>query len=101
MKRLSGLQKDVIHLYRTVLRVAIKKDRSSSSNNNGIAVIEENFLGHLLHDQTSTHYARHEFRKQAMQVKRSDFKTIEYQLRKGHKQLKVLQMPGVKTFRGS
>eukprot|EP00978_Attheya_sp_CCMP212_P014559 scaffold37153_cov43-Attheya_sp.AAC.3 len=31
---------------------------------------------------------------------RSDFKTIEYKLRKGHKQVNLLKMPGVNVVRG-
>jgi hypothetical protein len=34
-------------------------------------------------DGTSLSYVKTEFRKQAIEVKRSDFKTIEYKMRKG------------------
>ena len=40
--------------------------------------------------------ARAEFRRQCAEVKRSDFRTIEYLVRKGRKHVKLLQMPGVK-----
>mmetsp|Transcript_25567 Transcript_25567/g.37770 ORF Transcript_25567/g.37770 Transcript_25567/m.37770 type:complete len:91 (-) Transcript_25567:582-854(-) len=89
MKKLSGLQRDVLSLYRIILRVTKGKDDPGCS-----------FLTCLLKKETSTNYARNEFRRQALIVKRSDFKTIEYQLRKGHKQIKLLKLPGVKSFKG-
>lgn len=91
MKRLSGLQKDVLSLYRIILRVAFQKDSHDKSS----------FIQQLCYNpNTSTYYARNEFRKQAQKVQRSDFQTIEYQIRKGHKQIKMLRQPGVKSFGG-
>ena len=46
-------------------------------------------------------YARSEFRKQAKNVRKNDFKKIEYMIRKGHKQLKLLKMPGTKVVTGA
>jgi len=88
VRQLSGLQKEVLALYRTLLREAAKKDTGS-------------FVELLQKEGTSTSFARDEFRKQANQVKRSDFKTIEYKIRKGQKQIKLLQMPGVKVVGGA
>jgi hypothetical protein len=53
----------------------------------------------LEHGKT-TAYARDQFRKEASSVKRSDFKTIEYKIRKGKKQLQLLKMPGVDLVGG-
>mmetsp|Transcript_5698 Transcript_5698/g.8081 ORF Transcript_5698/g.8081 Transcript_5698/m.8081 type:complete len:110 (+) Transcript_5698:288-617(+) len=104
VQRLSGLQKEVLSLYRTILREAAKKDRAAGEE------LSSSSLLHLLHGDgdggnsfptTTVSYARSEFRKQAASIRRSDFKTIEYGLRKGHKQLKLLQMPGVKVVKGA
>ena len=98
--RLSGLQKEVLSLYRRILREAFKKDLSSSS------AAAPKFVAFLQgKDQssstTSTKYAAQEFRRQAGSVSRSDFKRIEYMIRKGEKQVKLLQMPGVKVIGGA
>lgn len=73
--RLSGLQKEVYSLYRQVIREAAKKE--------------------------CTDYAKAEFRKRAKLVKKTDFKTIEHNIRTGRKHLKLMAMPGVKVFGGS
>ena len=82
---LSGLQREVLALYRTILRAAYQKERST-----------KNGFVHALQDQQSnTAHAAEEFRRQAGQVRRNDFRTIEYKIRHGYKQVKLLQMPGV------
>jgi Complex 1 protein (LYR family) len=98
MKKLSGLQLEVLALYRTLLREASKKDAAgiASSLSSG-----KSFVDRIHTDGTSLSYAKREFRKQALEVKRSDFKTIEYKMRKAQKQIKVLQMPGVKVVGGT
>ena len=122
MARLSGLQQEVLSLYRRILREAMKKDRqgqqrnsefsSSSPNTNSLGVsvsIEKNpfsFLslrgaGDHHKTTTTTAFAVREFRKQALSVNRSDFKTIEYMIRKGDKQIKLLRMPGVTLVSGA
>lgn len=50
---------------------------------------------------TTTSHARAEFRRQAESVRRSDFKTIEYKIRKGRKHVNLLQMDGVKVVSGA
>ena len=75
-RRRSGLQGDVLQLYRGVLRAAKMKDEATFA------------------------FARERFRESAASVKRSEFKRIEFQLRQGHKRLKLLSMPGV-TSAGS
>ena len=95
--RLSGLQKDVLSLYRRLLREALRKDRNSSAMSHRSSTCE------LLapESQSSTSHARERFRKEALSVRRSDFKTIEYQLRKGEKMVKLLRMPGVDVVGGA
>lgn len=95
--RLSGLQKDVLALYRKILRQAVFKDRQLSS-----PTTTPQSLCQLLsiNSNSTTAYARGQFRKEASLVRRSDFKRIEYKLRKGEKQLTVLSMPGVNLVGG-
>jgi len=89
----SGLQKEVLSLYRRVLREAVKLDRSTST---------DYLLPSLLSSpKTTSSYAASEFRKQAASVRRSDFQKIEYMIRKGGKQIKLMRMPGVKFVAGS
>jgi len=110
VRKLSGLQKDVLALYRKILRETAAKDRVSASTELAASTVgsptaeSQNLsFNHLLvsSGKTSTAHARDKFRKEAKQVRRSDFKTIEYQIRKGEKQLKLLQMPGVNLMRGN
>lgn len=93
--RLSGLQKEVLQLYRQILREAMAKDRKMSSQH------RQTMNQLLSSSDTSTSYACNEFRKQASMVRRSDFKTIEYKIRKGRKQLQLLKMPGVNLVGGT
>lgn len=86
----SGLQKQVLALFRQILRAARHKDHP------------ERALAALLHDgTTTTSFASNEFRRQCASVKRSEFKKIEYMIRKGEKQLKLLRMPGVTVVGGA
>jgi hypothetical protein len=73
--RHSGLQLQVLSLYRQILREAIGKD-------GGVKL--------QCYD-----VAREQFREHAASVTRMDFQRIEYLIRKGNKKLKLLQMPGV------
>ncbi|KAG7357057.1 complex 1 LYR family protein [Nitzschia inconspicua] len=91
----SGIQKEVLALYRTLLRESVKKDRSGSEH------AKSTVTNLLASDDSITSHARSEFRKQALQVDRKDFRTIEYRVRHGYKQIKLLQMPGVKTFKSA
>ncbi|KAL3804946.1 hypothetical protein ACHAWO_004730 [Cyclotella atomus] len=96
--RLSGLQKEVLALYRLILREAVGKDRKKlAASTPG----SHKTVNQLLTTRSSTSYARTEFRKQSQQVRRSDFKTIEYKIRKGKKQLQLLKMPGVNLVGGN
>ena len=122
MSRLSGLQQDVLSLYRRILREAMKKDRTelkqrsldkfdeTTDISDSNYVQRKSFLELHRHDGekvsaastcpttplTTTAFAVIEFRKQALSVQRSDFKKIDYMIRKGDKQIKLLRMPGVK-----
>jgi hypothetical protein len=70
--RRSGLQGDVLSLFRSILRVAKTKDN----------------------DGATMAYARAKFRADAFAITRMDFAKIEFNLRQGHKKLKLLRMPG-------
>ncbi|KZF24644.1 hypothetical protein L228DRAFT_245630 [Xylona heveae TC161] len=72
--RLSGLQKEVLALYRRCLREAAKKPIES----------RDNFKA----------FARSEFRRNTAMDKR-DFGAIEYLLRKGERQLEMYASPGI------
>ena len=124
MSRLSGLQQDVMSLYRRVLREAMKKDRfeqeqhhvlknadnTKTSNSIHLESYHKSFLELRRHRNdivsatsadpsiqiSTTEYAINEFRKQALSVQRSDFKKIDYMIRKGDKQIRLLRMPGVR-----
>lgn len=93
-KPLSGLQKEVLGLYRTIIREAAKKDRNNTGNNNDLFSLWQN-------PATSSSYARSEFRRQTQTVKKSDFRKIEFKIRQGYKQVKLVQMPGFKTVGGT
>jgi hypothetical protein len=126
MSKLSGLQQDVISLYRRILREAMKKDRleleQMRTKESDGSTLKSNLIHLKSHrilfldlrkngkeqcstttgstdpavQQTTTAYAINEFRKQAYSVNRLDFKKIDYMIRKGRKQIKILRMPGVK-----
>jgi Complex 1 protein (LYR family) len=75
--RHSGLQKDVLKLYRDLYRAARKKDPLNINNFTSVVM--------------------QEFRVKAASVTKTDFKTIEHLLRYGYKQKKLIEMPGFRT----
>jgi len=79
MTRLSGLQRDVLALYRSCLRAARKKP-----------------AGTRPHFEA---FARREFQKH-IQMNKKDFSTIEFLLRKGNRQLEIYKSPGVTDIAG-
>lgn len=101
--RLSGLQRDVLALYRCILRESIRKDRTKLVSSSSAELESTHFaMNQLLTLSTSsTSYARDKFREESSMVRRSDFKTIEYKIRKGKKQLELLKMPGVSLVSGA
>ncbi|KAI9172026.1 Succinate dehydrogenase assembly factor 1 [Paramyrothecium foliicola] len=76
--RLSGLQKEVLGLYRQCLRESRKKPQASRAHFEG--------------------FARREFARN-LAVDKRDFATIEFLLRKGRRQLDVYSAPGIKDIR--
>jgi hypothetical protein len=92
--KFSGIQKEVFGLYRTILREAAKKDRSSNSVESSLVTLWSN-------TDTTASYAQREFRLQASKTPKNDFRTIEHKVRYGYKQVKLLKMPGVKVVSGS
>ncbi|KAF2405458.1 hypothetical protein EJ06DRAFT_468742 [Trichodelitschia bisporula] len=75
MARLSGLQREVLGLYRRALRAARRKPEETRE-----------------HFKT---FARREFRQHASMDKK-DFSAVEFLLRKGHRQLEIYESPGVR-----
>ncbi|KAL2040050.1 hypothetical protein N7G274_006953 [Stereocaulon virgatum] len=75
--RLSGLQRNVLSLYRQSLREIRKKPID----------VQSNFRG----------YARSEFAKNVT-LDKKDFAAIEYLLRKGQRQLEIYSGPGIKSI---
>lgn len=113
--RLSGLQKDVLALYRSILREAVRKDRRAPPSHpptstsdvgvgtGGAEAAAPPSVSQLLSSSGggSARHAREAFRREAASVRRSDFRTIEYKIRKGRKQLQLLKMPGVDLVGGA
>jgi hypothetical protein len=121
---LSGLQRNVLSLYRSLLRISHQKDIAAAKASNLPVCIKTDhdsgnklssassprmtFLSCLQNNVTvnpsstaSTHYTRQEFRRRAKSVRRTDLKTIEHMIRKGEKHIKLLKMPGVKVISSS
>ena len=72
--RKSGLQTDVLTLYRNLLKAARLKEVPGS--------------------KTLREFVRFKFRERALSIGRNDFQTIEHELRYGYKQIKLIKMPG-------
>eukprot|EP01040_Poterioochromonas_malhamensis_P011989 gene11989-13087_t len=77
MRKLSGLQRDVLTLYRELLRTV---QRKYSHDNE----VKQKMIG----------VVRQEFRHEAKSIGKLDFKLIEHRLRHGYKQKKLIEMPG-------
>jgi len=76
MPRLSGLQRNVLSLYRNCLRAARNKPADTKPN-------------FLL-------FARNEF-EEHMHLDKKDFSAIEYHLRKGQRQLEIYADTGIRN----
>ena len=87
---LSGLQKEVLSLYRRLLRVSFQKDSTTATFN------DSSFIGVLKDSSTSSYAMREKFRTQASAVSKRDHARIEHHIRQGEKYIKMLQMGGVK-----
>jgi succinate dehydrogenase assembly factor 1 len=79
MARLSGLQRDVLSLYRQCLRAARNKPADTRPNFES--------------------FARKEF-EQHVHVDKKDFGAIEFFLRKGHRQLETYSSAGITNIAG-
>ena len=77
--RLSGLQRDVLSLYRRCLRAARLKPAANRPNFEA--------------------FARREFARY-LPLDKKDFGAIEFLLRKGQKQLEVYEAPGIRNIAG-
>lgn len=77
--RLSGLQRDVLALYRRCLRAARLKPTANRPNFEA--------------------FARREFARN-ITVDKKDFSAIEFLLRKGHKQLEIYEAPNIRNIAG-
>ncbi|KAJ6788429.1 hypothetical protein PWT90_07353 [Aphanocladium album] len=89
--RLSGLQKEVLGLYRHCLRESRKKPEVSAMPP----------MPYSMHLATRPHFqafARSEFAKN-LTIDKRDFAAIEFLLRKGKRQLEVYSSPGIKDIR--
>ncbi|KAJ1331361.1 succinate dehydrogenase assembly factor 1 [Microdochium nivale] len=75
---LSGLQKEVIALYRHCLRAARQKPMAT----------QPHFKA----------YARAEFDK-SIQINKKDFAAVEFLLRKGKRQLELYSQPNIRDIR--
>ncbi|ORY66246.1 uncharacterized protein BCR38DRAFT_339720 [Pseudomassariella vexata] len=75
--RLSGLQKEVLALYRGCLRESRKKPEATRP-----------------HFES---FARIEFEK-SINIDKKDFAAVEFLLRKGRRQLEVYSAPGIKDI---
>lgn len=90
VKPKSGLQKQVISLYRRLLRVSHDKDRAT-------AKYEDSAFIQALHDSSSSSFAMKEkFRNQSGKLTKRDHARIEHHIRQGEKYIKMLRMGGVK-----
>ncbi|KGO39102.1 Complex 1 LYR protein [Penicillium expansum] len=79
MARLSGLQRDVLSLYRKCLREIRNKPE--------VGYITSSQMGY------SAEFQKH------LSVNKKDFSTVEYLLRKGHRQLELYSTPGIRNIR--
>jgi hypothetical protein len=103
--RLSGLQKDVLSLYRALLKSAFAKSATEESWSNRmreplflLGKFRQLLYCIMFHSWSTISCAvKKEFRDRALSVPRNDFRTIEQLLRYGYKQKKLIDMPGFKA----
>ncbi|KAJ5385324.1 Complex 1 LYR protein [Penicillium concentricum] len=90
MARLSGLQRDVLSLYRKCLREIRNKPEV------GYVTSSDNYARYRCNPAKTVYRA--EFQKH-ISVNKKDFSTIEYLLRKGNRQLELYATPGIRNIR--
>lgn len=88
--KLSGLQKQVLGLYRKLLRTSHSKQQQSSRTP---------FPESLVDPKSTVFAIKSKFREKASSVSRRDVDRIEYYIRQGEKYVKTLDMYGVKSMR--
>lgn len=88
--RHSGLQKEVLALYRVALRAARAKPPGQRESTAEYIRSEFRFQVRARARRPTAAAARHAAPPQARDVARSDIQRIEYLIRKGKKQLKLL-----------
>ena len=86
-RRLSGLQKQVLGLYRTCLRAAVDKDPAADKVSGPWGFLQAPAAG----------FVRSEFRRQAAAIDRKDVERIEYFIRLAEKKLESLDGASVST----
>lgn len=87
--QLSGLQKQVLSLYRKLLRTSNQKDHPQP------------FLESIKNVDSITFTVKTKFREKAMALNKRDVTRIEYNIRQGEKYVKTLQMNGVKGMKST
>ncbi|KAK8140235.1 hypothetical protein PG984_000301 [Apiospora sp. TS-2023a] len=97
--RLSGLQKDVLSLYRQCLRAARAKPEVLLLPGKSGLVTYTNLRKQATRSNFKT-FARSEMNK-SIQIDKRDFAAIEFLLRKGRRQLEVYSAPGITDIHGS
>ncbi|KAM0163897.1 hypothetical protein ACHAPG_001050 [Botrytis cinerea] len=95
MARLSGLQREVLALYRKCLRASRKKPAVSVISIEKFKRVANQMKEARKHFEA---YARLEFNK-SITLDKKDFNTIEYLLRKGQRQVDMYSSPGIKDIR--
>lgn len=109
MARLSGLQKEVLNLYRQCLRETRKKPDVITHpflnpTARSLERLERRKIWQLLtlgFQVTRKHFeafARSEFNKN-LAIEKRDFAAIEFLLRKGRRQLESYSAPGIKDIK--
>lgn len=108
MPRLSGLQKDVLNLYRQCLRATRQKPDACCTlsyvkyHTNDVQETRPNFTAFvrycnwLVSRPPNTDTRRDEFREHA-HLSKKDFSAIEFLLRKGQRQLDMYSSPGIRN----
>ncbi|KAM0341012.1 hypothetical protein ACHAPU_010244 [Fusarium lateritium] len=99
MARLSGLQREVLTLYRNCLRESRKKPQATRPHFESFARRVASKPRHLSdqYSNSNAHY-RNEFRRN-LTIDKRDFAAIEFLLRKGRRQLESYASPGIKDIK--
>jgi hypothetical protein len=94
----SGLQKEVMSLYRNLLRTCHAKDNNivqTESSTTKSKTIPIPFIQSLTDPSSSTFNMKQKFRKQSEEVSARDHARIEHHIRNGNKYIKMMKMGNV------